>query len=68
MVKPIVVGFGSVGLDPRFTTLCYQMLIIAMGSNFHSFYPRQPHQRLIFALLTSLATVCRASVSLQFCG
>ena len=48
LVKPMVAGFGSIGLDPRFTTLCYQMLIIAMGSNFHSLYPRQPHQLLIF--------------------
>ena len=35
-------------INPCFTTLCSQMLSLAIGSNFQVFHPRQPQQPLIF--------------------
>ena len=45
------------------------MLILAMGSNFHRFYPRQPQQGLIFCTPNAgkFESLCKRSVFLQLC-
>ena len=45
------------------------MLILAMGSNIHTFYPRQPQQGLIFCTPNSgkCKILCKESVFLQLC-
>ena len=45
------------------------MLILAMDSNFHTFYPRQPQQGLIFCTrnVGKCKILCKGSVFLQLC-
>ena len=45
------------------------MLILAMDSNFHTFYPRQPQQGLIFCTPNAgkCKILCKGSVFLQLC-